>query len=749
MKNRPHYLYILPAVIVLGITIFFGTRIPFMAFDYDLEKFFPKNDKEGKAFEAFRSEFGSDYDYLLIGIGHTSSIYDTAFLNRVGLLADSLEQISGIQAVVSLPRIEIPVFGGLMARRKKLVHLNDPELLKEDSVLISKSGMFEGSLIGRNNRSVCLYVETDPGISKKRSDEVLAQIESVLAHFQFPDTFSGGKIKAQKYFIDKLTVELLLFLGIAGLMVIIILIAMFRSFSGLWMPLIVVGFSLISTLGFMEITGKGIDILGSVIPCVMFVVSMSSAIHFYGKFRDERAAGREREEAVITAFTKIGKSTFLTSLTTAIGFLCLLTTGSPPVMDFGLYCAAGVGFSYLITMGLMPFFLRYFRVKPIDTFGQKSAKGWLFLWKIIEKRRKAILITFAVLTVIFGVGTSFIEANNRLTEDVRESSPLMIDMRRLEAEFSGVRPFEMVIEGEDLFSYENLKKAEQFEQEVKEGFKLGYVQSHVSLAKTFNMSMHNGNPEYFHLPKTQEEYDKMMYQLRLNNVFGEDALLAFLNKTQTRARISGKVYNVTGKEMLRAEKEFTEKVKSENFPFNFAVTGSARLIDINIQNLTLNLAYGLLLGFVIVCIIIGIIFKSVRVAIIGLLPNIFPLLAAGAVLGYFGIPLKTSTAIIFTIGFGIAVDDTIHFLSRLKIEMGLGKPFYEALKITFTGTGKAMALTTIVLVAGFIPLTVSGFLATFYLGLLLSLLLVVALAADIFLLPVILLMFPGKLKSKK
>jgi predicted RND superfamily exporter protein len=325
----------------------------------------------------------------------------------------------------------------------------------------------------------------------------------------------------------------------------------------------------------------------------------------------------------------------------------------------------------------------------------------------------------------------------------------MKDMRRLETEFSGVRPFEMVIEGEDLFSYENLKKAEQFEQQLKESFKLGYVQSHVSLAKTFNMSMHNGNPEYFRLPETQEEYDKMMYQLRLNNVFGEEALLAYLNKTQTRARISGKVHNVTGKEMLRAEKEFTEKIKSENFPFSFAVTGSARLIDINIHNLTLNLAYGLLLGFVIVCIIIGIIFKSLRVAFIGLLPNIFPLLAAGAVLGYFGIPLKTSTAIIFTIGFGIAVDDTIHFLSRLKIEMGLGKPFYEALKITFTGTGKAMALTTIVLVAGFIPLTVSGFLATFYLGLLLSLLLLVALAADIFLLPAILLMFPGKLKSKK
>lgn len=744
MNKRFDKLYIASAILILGITVFFGLRIPKLGFDYDLEKFFPKNDKEGKRFEEFRQEFGSDYDYLLIGIGNEKSIYDTAFLNRVGLLSDSLANLDGIQSVISLPRMEVPVFGGLMPGRKKLLHLKDPELLKEDSALISKAGMFEGSLIGRGNRSLCLYVQTDPGISKKRSDEVLATIDATMAHFNFPDTFSGGKIKAQKYFIDKLTVELLLFLGLAGAVVLIFLIAMFRTFSGVWMPLIVVGVSLIWTLGFMEITGKGIDILGSVIPCVMFVVSMSGGIHFYAKFRDEISVGTEKQEAVIVVFKKIGLSLFLTAFTTAIGFASLITTGSPPVIDFGLYCAAGVGFSFFVTIGLMPFFLRYFKVKKGDKISDKTAIGWLKIWNLIFTRKKAILITFIVLTVIFSVGTSFIEANNRLTEDVKESTQLMKDIRRLEAEFSGVRPFEMVIEGENLFSYNKLKAAEKFEVMAAEKFKLGFVQSHVSLAKFFNMSMHNGSPEFYQLPESQEAYDKMLRQLQLFSVFEEDAMLAFINKDQTRARISGKVYNVTGKEMLEAEDEFMESLKSMDYPFQARLTGSARLIDINIQNLTINLVWGLLSGFTIITIIIGLLFKSFRMAILGLFPNLFPLLAAGAVLGFFDIPLKTSTAIIFTIGFGIAVDDTIHFLSRLRIELSHGKTYLDALKTTLTSTGKSMALTTLVLIGGFLPLTASSFLATFYLGSLLSFLLAVALAADIFLLPVLLLYFPGK-----
>ena len=306
----------------------------------------------------------------------------------------------------------------------------------------------------------------------------------------------------------------------------------------------------------------------------------------------------------------------------------------------------------------------------------------------------------------------------------------------------------MVIEGDSLFSYDNLKRAEAFEREAKSSFNLGFMQSHVTLAKLFNMSIHQGSPEFFELPATREEYDRMMYYMRLHNVFGDEAFKAFINEAQNRARISGKVHNVTGKEMLRAEKNFKEKVKDSGYPFRFDVTGSARLIDINIQNLTLNLAYGLLTGFVLICLIIGIIFKSFRAALLGLLPNLFPLLGVGAILGFGGIPLKTSTAIIFTIGFGIAVDDTIHFLSRLRIELGLKKPFYESLKQTFMGTGKAMALTTAVLVAGFLPLLASSFLATFYLGLLLCVLLILALVGDLFLLPVLLLLFPGKLKKQ-
>jgi len=174
---------------------------------------------------------------------------------------------------------------------------------------------------------------------------------------------------------------------------------------------------------------------------------------------------------------------------------------------------------------------------------------------------------------------------------------------------------------------------------------------------------------------------------------------------------------------------------------NYTITGTAHLFDKNLGYLSISLVKGLAISILIVALLIGLIYRSWRILIISIIPNVFPLLVIAGLMGYFGIELKTSTAIIFTIAFGIAVDDTIHFLGKFKYELMQGKSHLYALKRSYMTTGKAMILTTLILCAGFLLLICSSFLGTYYMGVMLCITLFVALIADLTLLPVLLLLF--------
>jgi predicted RND superfamily exporter protein len=181
---------------------------------------------------------------------------------------------------------------------------------------------------------------------------------------------------------------------------------------------------------------------------------------------------------------------------------------------------------------------------------------------------------------------------------------------------------------------------------------------------------------------------------------------------------------------------------------NYHITGTASLIDKNNAEVAGGIVWGLLISFGVIAIIVGLMFWDWRMIILSLIPNIIPILMIGGLMGAFGIDLKVSTSMIFTISFGIAVDDTIHFISRLRIELSRGLTMSQAIRQTFLTTGKAIVLTTIVLSGGFLTLVFSEFLGTFYLGLLVGLTLIFAVIGDLILLPALLMTFMPDKKSK-
>jgi hypothetical protein len=259
--------------------------------------------------------------------------------------------------------------------------------------------------------------------------------------------------------------------------------------------------------------------------------------------------------------------------------------------------------------------------------------------------------------------------------------------------------------------------------------------------KVLNRGMYAGKDEYYTLPNRKSK-ERTIRQI-LKTAQDGSLLRTMVDSTETIVRISGTIPDLGNKKVTALNKELDKFLKGQtmNGKLKYQVTGAAHLVDKNLRYMSTSLVQGLAVSILIVALIMGLIYRSIPMMLISLVPNIFPLVFIGGAMGFLGVDLKISTAIIFTIAFGIAVDDTIHLLGKFKYELMKGKGVMYALRRSYFTTGKAMILTTLILCSGFLLLVFSSFLGTFYLGIMLCLALIVALIADLTILPVLILLF--------
>jgi hypothetical protein len=473
------------------------------------------------------------------------------------------------------------------------------------------------------------------------------------------------------------------------------------------------------------------------------VVGTSDAIHLTNKYLTELRNGATKEAAIRHTFKEIGFATFLTSFTTAVGFLTLLFSPIDPVQSFGLYAAVGVLIAYGVTILFLPAVFVLMKPPEIIRFQQTDALWQTVLhrlFRFIINRKKSIALVTLLLAGISLVGIAKIKINYYLLQDLSENHPLKKDLRYFEQKYSGVRPFEMVIalQKDATLTLTTLRKMETLEQYLHHTYGAGFITSPVLVAKKLNQALHGGNSRYFALPETPKQWQKI--QKKFASVFKSNAWKLMYNSEKKWIRISGKMPDVGSfyaKEKNRQLNEFAQKLfDTSSGEYNIQITGTALLIDINNNYLAENLITGLLIAFVIISIIIGLLFKSLKMVGVALIPNVLPLLFIAGIMGFSGVDMNMSTSIVFTIAFGIAVDDTIHFLSKYKLETVKGNT--EALPHTFFSTGKAIIITTVVLFFGFAALMFSDFTSTYYIGFFVSLILLFAVLCDLFLLPILL-----------
>lgn len=747
--NRSNAILVL--LLIAFSTAFWTYGVTQSKFDYDFEKFFPPTDTETEFYEEYRSRFENDYDFLLIGLTNSPSIFQSKFLKKVDSLTAKLSTIQHVTEVHSITNIKLPVYAGGGVGYKKYVHLDNDSLLKVDSLRLNETGELNGSFISYDQATTCILLQTTERLSKLKSDQLLLEIENVISKSGITNYHLAGKIKAQQVYLSRMQQEIVLFLCIATVLVILFLAVTFRSFTSIVVSLGVVFVSIIWQLGIMHFSGKKIDVLLTLLPTILFIVGMSDVIHFLSKYLEELKSGITKKEAILRTIKKIGLATFLTSFTTAIGFLTLQTSNISPIREFGLYTAIGVMITFILSITLLPAVLLLLK-PPIPVIRKSSGEKWnrillkQFLW--ILKHRKYIVFTSIVVSILACFGMYQLKVNNLLLEDLREHEPLKQEFRFFENNFSGGRPFELYIEAagssKNVISYESIAELKLIESQATQSFQLGFVRSPIFLLKAFNRSLNSGLNHYYTLPETKAEYDALINTFKMSGALNEPDVQKIISPDLLSCRIHAKMHDLGSYKVNKMEKEFIQSLPPLKH-LTYRVTGSARLIDKNISNLSRNLIQGLSIAVLIIAITIGLIHRSLKIMLISLIPNFIPMLCIAGLMGYLGIDIKVSTSLIFTIAFGIAVDDTIHFLSRFKIEQRSGLSTIYAIKRSFLSTGKAMILTSLILCSGFITMITSSFLSIFYLGLLLSTTLALALLADLYLLPILLL----PLKKKK
>lgn len=731
---------LLALFIITAISGFLASQL---GFDYDFENFFPQNDPETEFFRSFRYHFESDNDYIIVAIDNNEGVFESEFLSKVDSITRVFDNLENVDTVVSPTRMTQPLrdpFAGNLFQ-KPLLRIDSTSDLKSDSSMIWEEGRLLGIFFSDDGKSIGLQINHKQYLSKANCDKLAAEVTKSLEEADFDGSHAIGRSIGQEYYVTLMQRELILFMSISIVLIIIFLFIAFRSAWGIWVPISVVLLSAVWILGFMKLTGKEIDLMLIILPTIIFVVGMSDVVHLLTKYFDELRQGKSKIEAIKTSFKEIGLATFLTSLTTAVGFLTLLTSSIQPIVDFGFYTAVGVFIAFALAFTLLPSVLVLSKAPNIReraTFWQRILRR---TFSMVIKKRRPILVISALITVLSLVGLSKLEVNNFLLEDLKEGDYLKKEFRYFEQKFSGGRPFEMAVilkENEQIWDIDVLHQLDTIETHLIKDYEVGSLFSPVQIVKLANKTMHGD--DHFVIPDSQKELDRLV---RLVRRMDKDSMLGlFVNDEMHMARVQGKVGDLGAREFERRNEVLTSVYNDIDHPkFDIRVTGTATLIDLNNAYLATDMTIGLIIAFLVVAIIMGLMFKSLRMVVICLIPNILPLIMIAGLMGVLGIDLKVSTSIIFTIAFGIAVDDTIHFMSKLRLELGKGRSLLYALKRTYISTGKAIIITSIILSGGFFTLVFSSFLGTFYVGLLISLTLLFAVIADLTLLPVLILLF--------
>lgn len=723
--------------VFIGITALSAWQSLDLSFHHQRNRFFPADNVDLAFAKDFFLQIEQDDIYILAGLELEESALATNQLKQIEDIGNQLEEIELVDNIMSVATFKQLKKGGPTFYAVPIGSGN-PEFRTSDSLKILENPYIINNLISKDFKNVNIILKTQIINGQEMADAIYHDIKEVLDATGL-EYHLGGYPIMQSITVNKLRDEMQFYVSLSTLLLIIILFIIYRSVWGLIVPIMCLIGGLSIFFAFLKISGQQLDLMGPLYPILMLIFLMADVVHLQTHYMDELSTGKAPLDAMRVTIKEIGIALFLTSFTTAVGFGALVTSRIEAIRYFGLNSAIGVLIAFLLVIVFASSALLFFTKGKLSNL-KKRNDGWnarmLWLFNFNKRHKKAIGIFSILLIAGAFVGISQISTNAFIKGDLPEKAKLRLDFDYLEEHFGGIRALEMAIipaEGKNLDNPEVLRAVAQLEDYLADTHGMSNIVAPTAAYKSLEHASSRGRSG-FTLPKSDRTLKRYTAMLAMDT---SARLKSVSNADGTLGRISARQKD-RGSDFHEAQNlQIASWVKEhiDKDLVNFRVTGTTLMYDRNHEYLRKSLFRSLGLAFLIVGLMFAVLFRDYRMVLVSLIPNVIPLLLAAAMMGILGIKLQALTSIFFAISFGIAVDDTIHFLTRFKLERKKGKTVDKAIKNTLVISGKAIIITSLILVVSFCTLIFSEFKGTYYIGVLVSATLLSALLADLFVLP--------------
>lgn len=760
LRNR-----ILILFIIAAITVMLALQWKNMRFSNSEANLLPDDHPVNIAYQDFLTKFGEEGNAIVLAVSD-DALYHPDNFRRWNTLSKQLDAFPEVDFVISTENLQELIRDSVsQAFVLRPFMKSDPGSRKEvDSLirhLFNELPFYDKLLYNKESRTLrtVVYLDKDIINTSVRKDFILKDLSHLVADFE-EDTGLDLRISGMPYIrtlnSQNIIDEIGLFIVAALAVTSLIFFFFFRSVRATLISICVVIIGVMWAFGFLGLLQYEITVLTALIPPLIIVIGIPNCIFLINKYQQEVKKHGNQALSLQRVISKIGNATLMTNVTTASGFATFIITDSRLLTEFGIVASINILCIFLLSLLIIPIIYSFMSL-PKTKHLKHLNKRWIdafvnWMERIVRERRIAVYGVSVALLVIGVIGIYQIKISGSPIEDMPKKAGFFRDIRFFEKEFDGIMPVEIVVDTEQkngVLKPANLRRMDQLGEVITDIPELSAPLSIVNAVKYSKQAFYSGLPKYYQLPTAQENTFIMDVARRSE---GDATLLKnFVDSTGQVARITTYMRDVETGRMEQIEARLLEDI-AKIFPddrYNVYLTGKALLFLKGTKYLVKNLILSLALAIGLIALFMAYLFRSLRMILISLVPNLLPLVITAGVMGFAGVPIKPSTILVFSVAFGISVDDTIHFLAKYRQELitnhwRIQKSVYAALR----ETGVSMFYTSIVLFFGFSVFIISSFGGTVALGALVSATLLFAMLANLILLPSLLLTLERSIANK-
>ena len=761
LRNRT-FLLILIAIITFGMS----TQWENMRFSTTEANLLPDDHVVNLEYNTFLDKFGEEGNLIIIGV-KDSSLFTPEKFKAWNKLSQDILKYKEIDFTISV--------GDLLKLQKRkdttafrLVPFikdsifTDKKLKSYQYELYNKLPFYNGLVYSPNKQSIRTAIYMDKSIinTSVRRDFIIDDLVPIINKFE-KDTgirvYTSGMPYIRTLNSQNIIDEIGLFVGAALLVTSLLFFFFFRSFRATIIAMFTVIIGVMWAFGVLGLLEYEITVLTALIPPLIIVIGIPNCIFLINKYQQEIKLHGNKAKSLQRVITKVGNATLMTNLTTASGFATFILTNSVLLKEFGVVASINIITIFLLSLFIIPIIYSYLP-PPKEKHLKHLGKNWIIQFvnwteHMVKNHRIAIYIISVSVLCISIIGINNIGISGSIIEDMPKKTEFFKDIKFFEKEFEGIMPLEILIDTKrkkGVLSLASLKRMDKLQAYINEVPELSKPLSVVELVKFSKQAYYNNNPEYYQLPNSQERTFLLSYAN--SGTESSHFLENYVDSTGQFARITTFMKDTETERFDRIEEDLKSEIK-KIFPkerYNVILTGKALVFQKGTKYLVNNLIVSLSLAIFLIALFMAWMFRSFKMILVSLIPNLLPLIITAGLMGFIGVPIKPSTILVFSIAFGISVDDTIHFLAKYRQELiankwKIRKSVYAALR----ETGVSMLYTSIVLFFGFSVFAISSFGGTVALGILVSITLLFAMLSNLLLLPSLLLSLERSIANKK